>query len=140
MIDLFSYPFSRNFIKYAFSANRQQSRYNGIPYLLKIFFVSRIFSIETGCPPPLLFVMVSIPIGIRSLPYFLIVSSSLLRSIFPLKSAITSGLTPSAVGKSTGIAPMNSKLPRVVSKCVLFGTTLSALATTLNKTFSAALP
>ena len=84
----------------------------------------RAFSIETGCPPPELLVTVSITSGMRSRPT---------RSIRALQRGhihvalermlqAQAGL-PSGITRSTASAPVNSTLARVVSKCVLLGTT-----------------
>ena len=58
----------------------------------------------------------------------------------PLKGWMVAGSRPSAMGRSTASAPVNSTLARVVSKWVLLGTTLPGPATTLNRIFSAARP
>ena len=50
-------------MKKQFSANRQASKNNGIPYRLSSSRVWRIFSIDTGWPPPLLLVMVIMTSG-----------------------------------------------------------------------------
>ena len=55
-------------MKYAFSANRHASKYRGIPCLEQIAFTAAMFAIETGCPPPALFVTVSMTSGMRAAP------------------------------------------------------------------------
>ena len=41
----------------------------------------------------------------------------------PLNGRIADGMRPAAMTQSTAAAPVASTLARVVSKCVLFGTT-----------------
>ena len=49
-----------------FSANRQASRYSGMPCRLEqTSRTASMLPIETGCPPPELLVTVSITIGMR---------------------------------------------------------------------------
>ena len=52
----------------------------------------------------------------------------------------SAGSRPSAMTRSTASAPVASTLARVVSKCVLFGTTFPGPPRTLNRIFSAARP
>src|SRR5437773_3663955 len=96
-------------------------------------FTARIFSIETGWPPPELFVTVSITKGIFFAPSRSMVSASRAVSMFPLKGCTRAGSFASAMGRSSACAPTNSQFARVVSKCVLFGTTSPFLHITLNK-------
>ena len=60
--------------------------------------------------------------------------------MLPLNGWIACGSRPSAMTRSTASAPVNSTLARVVSKCVLLGTTLPGPPSTLNRIFSAARP
>ena len=50
------------------------------------------------------------------------------------------GSSPSGITRSTASAPVNSTFARVVSKCVLFGTTLPGPPIAVNRIFSAARP
>ncbi len=87
-----------------------------------------MFAIETGWPPPELLVTVSITSGIFSAPSRSIRASSASTSILPLKSRRACVSAASGMGRSTARAPVNSMLARVVSKCVLEGTTCPGLA------------
>ena len=58
----------------------------------------------------------------------------------PLEGVLVAGSRPSAITRSTASAPVNSTFARVVSKCVLFGTTLPGPPIALNRIFSAARP
>jgi hypothetical protein len=60
--------------------------------------------------------------------------------MFPLNGCRDDGTRPSAITRSTASAPVNSTFARVVSKCVLFGTTLPGPPSTLKRIFSAARP
>ncbi len=60
--------------------------------------------------------------------------------MFPLKGCRWLGSFASGIGMSTAVAPTNSQLARVVSKCVLFGTMSPFLHITLNRMRSAARP
>ena len=61
-------PGSRSRMNQAFSANRQASRYSGMPWRAQTAFTASMFAIETGCPPPELLVTVSITSGIFAAP------------------------------------------------------------------------
>jgi AraC-like DNA-binding protein len=126
-------------ISQAFSANRQASMNCGFPKRSHTLRTARMFSRLTGCPPPELFVTVSITRGTVS------ACSTRRRSraptsMFPLKGRRRAGCSPSALGRSTAVAPVNSMLARVVSKCVLFGTTTPGPPSTLKRIFSAPRP
>ena len=54
-------------------------------------------------------------------------ASSAATSMLPLKSSRACVSAASGIGRSTARAPVNSMLARVVSKCVLFGTTVPGL-------------
>ena len=97
-------------------------------------------AIDTGWPPPELLVTVTKTTGMASRPRSAMRPSSAAASMFPLNGWIVAGWRPSAMGRSTASAPVNSTLARVVSKWVLFGTALPGPATTLNRIFSAARP
>ena len=60
--------------------------------------------------------------------------------MFPLNGCRREGSSASGIGRSTASAPLNSMLARVVSKCVLFGTTLPGLPSTVKTILSAARP
>ena len=118
-----SCPGSRVLMNHAFSAKRQASRNSGTPNRSQRERTPRRFSSETGWPPPELFVTVTNTTGTssaRSTRSF----SSASRSMFPLNGCSAAGSRPSAITRSTASAPVNSTFARVVSKCVLFGTTL----------------
>src|SRR5205814_1746817 len=66
-------------------------------------FTARIFSIETGWPPPELFVTVSITSGMFFAPSRSMVSASRAASIFPLKGCTYAGSFASAMGRSSGL-------------------------------------
>ena len=101
---------------------------------------ARTFSIDTGCPPPELFVTVNIASGMRARPILPINSSRAAIFMLPLNGSTVSGCLASGICKSTASPPTNSTLARVVSKCVLFGTTSPFLHITLNRMRSAARP
>ncbi len=113
---------------------------NGIPCLCRVFLTARRLAIETGCPPPVLLVMVIMPKGILAAPFFWIHRSSLSRSIFPLKGASKAGSNPSSQTKSTAWAPANSIFARVVSKWLLLGITSPGLTWVWARMPSAARP
>src|SRR5215471_15051944 len=104
-----------------------------MPCFLQICFTSRMLAIDTGWPPPELLVIVSITRGIFLAPSRSISSWRRSVSMFPLKGKKWAGSLASGVGRSTAVAPTNSQFARVVSKCVLFGTTSPFLQVTLNK-------
>ena len=58
----------------------------------------------------------------------------------PLERMLRRGSRPSAITRSTASAPVYSTFARVVSKCVLFGTTLPGPPIAENRIFSAARP
>ena len=60
--------------------------------------------------------------------------------MLPLKSSRACVSRASGMGRSTARAPVNSMLARVVSKCVLEGTTWPGLHITVNRMRSAARP
>ena len=60
--------------------------------------------------------------------------------MFPLNGWSELGSSPSGITRSTASAPVASTFARVVSKWVLFGTTVPGPATTVNRIFSAARP
>src|SRR5712692_30110 len=86
-----------------------------------------MLAIETGWPPPELFVTVSITRGTRFGPTRSMSCSRRAVSILPLKGCMRAGSSASGMGRSTASAPTNSQLARVVSKWVLFGTTEDGL-------------
>ena len=98
-----------------------------------------MLAIDTGWPPPVLLVTVIMPKGMRW-PCSLSTASTRARSMLPLKGYSSAGCRPSAMTRSTASTPMNSRLPRVVSKWQLFGTRSPALQVAPNSTFSAARP
>ncbi len=127
-------------MNHAFSAKRHASRKSGRPYRSQMARTARRFSRLTGCPPPELLVTVTITSGMCSTPRSAMKASSAAVSMLPLKGWMTDGLRPSSITRSTASAPVNSTLARVVSKCVLLGTTLPGPPTTPNRIFSAARP
>ena len=132
-------PASRCLMNQAFSANRQASMMSGTPAFRQTSLVRRTLSSETGWPPPELFVNVSMTSGTLprlSARHF----SSLPTSMFPLKGWRAAGSRPSGMTKSTASPPLASTLARVVSKCVLFGTTSPGLSTVEKRRFSATRP
>ena len=60
--------------------------------------------------------------------------------MLPLNGWSDCGSRPCAITRSTASAPVYSTLARVVSKWVLFGTTLPGPPTAVNRIFSAARP
>ena len=60
--------------------------------------------------------------------------------MFPLKGWSADGSRPSGITRSIASAPVNSTFARVVSKCVLLGTTVPGPAIAVNRIFSAARP
>ena len=73
-------------------------------------------SIDTGCPPPVLFVIVIRTKGIFSLSGPFKSSSNFSKSTFPLNGAGDNRSNPSSQRRSIGFDCANSKLARVVSK------------------------
>ena len=132
-------PGSRSLMNQAFSAKRQASRMNGLPYLSQSARTPRRFSRETGCPPPELFVTVTITIGTLS-PSSARVFSSFSRSMFPLNGWMRDGTFPSAMTRSRASAPSTSMFARVVSKCVLLGMTCPGFRIVWKRIRSAARP
>ena len=57
-----------------------------------------------------------------------------------MNGCVLFGSRPSAMTRSTASAPVNSTLARVVSKCVLFGTTWPGPPMTEKRILSAARP
>jgi len=98
-----------------------------------------MFSIETGCPPPELFVTVTKTAG-TSAARFASSSSSASMSMFPLNGWMRCGSRPSGITRSTASAPVASMFARVVSKWVLFGMTFPGPAMTEKRIRSAARP
>ena len=93
----------------------------------------------TGCPPSELLVTVVITSG--TLPALSRnTRSSAATSMFPLNGCRTCGWCPSGMGMLRATAPRCSMLPRVVSKCVLFGTMSPGLSMALLRMCSAARP
>ncbi len=127
-------------MNHAFSANRQASRNSGSSYRSQTARTARRLASETGWPPPELLVTVMNTTGMASRPRSAMRASSASTSMLPLNGWRADGWRPSAMGRSRASAPVNSTLARVVSKWVLFGTTLPGPATTLNRIFSAARP
>ncbi len=134
-----AWPGSRSLMNQAFSAKRQASMMNGLPYLSQRARIPRMFSRETGWPPPELFVMVTITIGTLS-PSSTRVFSSFSRSMFPLKGWMSDGTFPSAMTRSRASAPSTSMFARVVSKCVLLGMTIPGFRIVWKRIRSAARP
>ena len=60
--------------------------------------------------------------------------------MFPLNGCSSAGWRPSGITRSTASAPVYSTFARVVSKCVLLGTTLPGPPIAENRIFSAARP
>ena len=95
---------------------------------------------ETGWPPPELLVTVIMHSGMRARPVSAICRRSLAGSMFPLKGWTREGTFPSAMTRSTALAPVYSMLARVVSKWLLLGISDSRFAQTENRMRSAARP
>jgi hypothetical protein len=93
----------------------------------------------TGWPPPELLVTVSITSGTAAARSDSNRSSAA-TSMLPLNGWRAAGCRPSATGRSTALAPVNSILARVVSKWVLFGTIRPGPPIAVNRIFSAARP
>ncbi len=112
-----------------------------MPCSRQICLVSRMFSIETGWPPPRV-----VRDGdhaqrdVRRARLRAMNSPRAAVSRLPLKSAMPSGSVPSAMGRSTASAPENSMLARVVSKWELLGMCLPWPPTMENRIRSAARP
>lgn len=66
--------------------------------------------------------------------------SSAATSMLPLNGWRAAGCRPSATGRSTALAPVNSTWALVVSKWVLFGTIRPDPQVAVNRIFSAARP
>ena len=122
-----------------FSAKRQASKNSGTLWRRHTSAVARTFAIETGCPPPELFVMVSMTSGTRP-AFSASTRSSRAVSMLPLNGARSDGSSPSRTTRSTASAPACSAFARVVSKCVLFGTTSPFVTTAWKRRFSAMRP
>ena len=101
---------------HAFSAKRQASSKNILLYFEHRSFTFFKLSMDTGCPPPVLLVIVIKTKGTFSLSGPFNSSSSLAKSIFPLKGDGESRSRPSSQSKSIGLACANSKFALVVSK------------------------
>ncbi len=138
--DRSAYPSSRSLMNQAFSANRQASRKNGMPWRSHTSRTARRLAIETGCPPPELLVTVTMTNGMRSDPTSRIVSSRASTSMLPLNGWRASGSVPSSMTTSRASAPRYSTLALVVSKWVLLGTTWPSSTITVNRMCSAARP
>ena len=123
-----------------FSANRQASRYSGMPWRAVTSRTARMFAMETGWPPPELLVTVSMTSGTSSAPSVAISCSSAATSILPLNGSRACVSAAAGSGRSTARAPVNSIFARVVSKCVLLGTTWPGRHITVNRIRSAARP
>ena len=115
-------PGSRSWMNQAFSAKRQASRNSRLPYASHTSRTARRLASDTGCPPPLLLVIVMNTTGTSS-PRSRSNASSASMSMLPLNGWSACGSRPCAMTRSTACAPVYSTLARVVSKCVLFGTT-----------------
>ncbi len=135
-----SWPGSRWRMNQAFSAKRHASRKSGTPKRSQSARTPRRFSSETGWPPPELFVIVTITAGTSAGARASSRRSSASRSMFPLNGCRRAGSSASGIGRSTASAPEYSMLARVVSKCVLFGTTLPGPPIAVKRIFSAARP
>ncbi len=133
------WPGSRERMNQAFSANRHASRNSGLPNASHVARTARRFSSDTGCPPPLLFVTVTITHGTSS-PRSRSSRSSAAMSMLPLNGCSLRASCASAITRSSASAPVNSTFARVVSKCVLLGTTLPGPPSTVKRIFSAARP
>ena len=75
-----------------------------------------MFRIETGWPPPELFVMVIIARGTRGLSSDDRSASSFATSMLPLNGPGVLTFSASGQGRSSAVAPVNSMFARVVSK------------------------
>ena len=95
---------------------------------------------DTGWPPPELFVIVTTTSGTCSAPRSRIVASSASRSMLPLNGPGAATSADSGQGRSTASAPVCSMLARVVSKWVLLGTTSPGPHRVENRMRSAARP
>ena len=60
--------------------------------------------------------------------------------MLPLNGCRLDGSSASGIGRSTASAPVASTFARVVSKCVLFGTTFPGPPIAVKRIFSAARP
>jgi hypothetical protein len=113
---------------------------NGMPCVPHQCDTWRAFSRLTGCPPPELFVIVSITSGMRSRPTSANTRSSLAMSMFPLKGMSTVGSYASSITQFTATPPLCSMFARVASKWMLLGTWSPFLTTVVNNRFSATRP
>jgi hypothetical protein len=96
-----------------------------------------MLAMDTGWPPPVLLVTVSMPNGMRW-PSF---STSGARQVdVALEGRDRRRLQALGITRSSASTPMYSRLPRVVSKWQLLGTRSPFLHTAVNSTFSAARP
>src|SRR5207245_2501448 len=112
---------------------------SGTPWRRQTSRVPRTFSSETGWPPPELLVRVSMTRGTRP-GLAARQASSLPKSMFPLKGWRPLACLPSATRRSIAVPPLTSTLARVVSKCVLLGTTSPGFKTVEKRRFSATRP
>ena len=126
-------------MKYAFSAKRAESRTTRLPYLSAIARTARRFAIETGWPPAVLFVIVTMINGTRSW-YCSRAASSFAGSTLPLKGISSWVSFASSIVQSRAVALRDSMCPLVVSKCELPGTMSPCFTRWLKRTFSAARP
>ena len=120
------WPSSRSRMNQAFSAKRQASRNSGLPKRSQTSRTPRRLASDTGCPPPLLFVIVTKTTGRRRARRQQVLER---REVdVALERVLRGRVGPSAMTRSTASAPVASTLARVVSKWVLFGTTLPGAA------------
>ncbi len=133
------WPTSRCLISHAFSAKRQASMNSGTWCSSHSLRTASRLARLTGWPPPALLVTVIMTRAVRS-PSVARCAASRSRSTLPLngESLVVSRL--SMHGRSTALAPLDSTLARVVSKCVLLKTTMPGPARVLNSKCSAARP
>ena len=117
-------PGSRSRMNQAFSANRHASRNSGTPYRSQsVAHAAQVLERDGLARRRELFVIVTNTTG-TSAARSASSASSAPRSMFPLNGCSFAGSRPSGITRSTASAPVNSTFARVVSKCVLFGTTL----------------
>ena len=116
-----AYPSSLILMNQAFSAKRQASKNSGIPWARQSLETALMFSMLTGSPPTMLFVMVIITSGIlaRQVDSF---SSSFSIFMFPLNGTFLLVSIASGVMKLIALPPCASMLAKVVAKWALFGT------------------
>ena len=117
--DMFLQASSRILMNHAFSVIRAASRKNGMPCFFATADAARRFARLTGCPPPELFVTVTMMSGMFSAPYVAMADSSLAISTFPLNGASSAGSNASSTTQSTGIAPFAKTCALVVSNGML---------------------